>query len=157
MPAGRTPVSLLQTCPPGRVPCAVCCWGLTEDLMTDTALGTPPLWECRQLTLVSLRRCVLKSTAQMLAHPSAPSQVPRSQWACSGALRWELRPGQPEASALLPLLLSTGSVPPPGLSVSADAHTSEGFSGCQHLPSFSPFRGLRPPPLSLFLFLLIGG
>lgn len=95
---------------------ALCCLllgELTEDLVAGTALGTPPLWECRQLTLVSLRRCVHKVSSTDANTPIRPSQVPRSQWACSGACAGAAA-RQPGASAPLSLLPSTGSVPPSG-------------------------------------------
>lgn len=75
--------------------------------MTDTALGTPPLWSAGSWTLVSSGAVFTKSTAQMLTHPSAqvsPKIAVGLQW----GLRWGFR-GQAAWGLCALSLLSTGS------------------------------------------------
>lgn len=71
-------VFLHWSCPP--VFCAIPCAGSQITLLLALPSALPPLWRCRQSTLVSLRCCVRKAASmdpQALAHWG---QVPGSQY-----------------------------------------------------------------------------
>lgn len=53
--------------------------GLTEDLVAGTALGPPPLWECRQLTQSQQHRCL---------HTHPPKSGPKITVSLCWALHW---------------------------------------------------------------------
>lgn len=133
---------LLQTCPPGRVPRAVWCWGAHGE-----AHGGPRGWRCPwPPSTVGVQAVDTKSTAQMLTHPSAEV---RSQdrsgpalglcWGCSEAAR-VLYAGLSSATdwQCAPLWALLSQPTPTRV---------RGLLGCRDLSSFpAPSQGLRSHP-----------
>ena len=93
-----------------------------------------------------------KSTVQMLTHPSAQVRSQdRSGPAVGPALG--LRPGSLGPLRCSLFCCQLAACPPPGLSVSADAHTSEGASqGASTFPLFQPLPGDSGPTPVPFSF-----